>query len=1342
MPNNTFIEDDSYDDLIINFNQNLKDIELFYKNEMKELQTVYNETYDNIFEDYKKLAVNLKESIVKDKDELNHKLEIYNRVYPIIEEEYNTNKKNLHDKFTEDEIIISDINKIKQDNKIEDTINEYNNEIVITKNNFINNQEELNKNIKKIDNDTNELLTELDNSLELKINELKKNHEENLKKTNEKYNKLLEVQELKYLEDMGNIREEFNRDSITIELLTKEHNRIKEEFSKKIDKELAEISINVENEITNMYNSKINFINDEIEKSKINYDNSKINIVNLINSLLLTSSKNDNIEQDLKDDIKKISNLIEDNKINQKKFLDSNKKNISDYHNKFEKFKSDKLLESKEFDNIVDYEINQEVNKIIEEENKFYNKNKSELEKEVKKLAEEHHNSLIVVQEDIYEIEAELVNSESTLMDTNNKLKKSKDLLKNINDHQLDELIKQEMEEEHKVLLENKNNFVKNYENYTKNKFNEFDTNKNNDIKELDNIKDNYISKDEELSNSIIELEGNKSIKTKKLNDINSEKNILSKKIDELNQEYMNNKDNLNLIADELVKEIMEDYQDEHNKKVNEINNKYEKDLENINNKKINLNNEIKEINIGNKNELIDSMELKMSEINNNKKLLEEKKEELSVNLNDIENNKKEEYDQLINIKSVTNESLTADNLKQLQEFESEKSNYYSALSTGELSQEKTVEILYKITQLEENIENLKKLNESLSKNFIIDIDTLDIKYENLKEDTNINYNKDIEELESIISLDNIKYLQLKEDIQKIDDDNKLLESIEMDIKKIEEESENIKINLNSELDKINKNFDVLKNATYEEEYKKLENKIEIDNKKLLNDNIKDLNLKDIEYYKITESLKVINKDIDLLKDKINESQTFLNSYDKNKEKINDKYNKLKEEEIKLSKKNLEINDMTYNEQYNILLEKTKNKFSETNISKQIDQYENELLDKTKELFKLKNELQTSNNKLQDINSYEPTKDLNNNIIFLDAVHTEKINNINKSVEDMKRDKLNIYLENIDTKYLELEKNHEIENKVMFDKINEFDNNIQKYTDELEDKKNLLNKLNKNHENDENIKEDDIEKKKIDIETKFNNEQNRLNKELEDLNKKIQNDISKNIEISTSKKIKEFEIQHDMIKKVSDIERAINEINKSNKENEDILNKSNSIEKSEIESKQNVEKGLINNKYNKEKEEITEDYNNKKNEIIKMYDDKIKNKKIELEKLVKENDDTIKNINTNHDNNLSIINTSYETELKNTIVKLKLDYDGMLKRIEDKFVLDNSKYFVNYDKELIELEEGNKEEMNKMNATKELELEKNYKYFEEEKQKIENKLTTDLNTAKNNIKISLKEKKN
>merc|ERR1711907_553509 len=147
MPTNTLIDNYSYDNLINNFNENLEDIKLNYNKEMKELGNLYNESYDNIFRKYKELTMNLKENLAKNKDKLKHKLEMYNKFYPSIEKEYNTNKNNSHNKFLEDKIIITDINSKEKNNKIEVSINEYNNIMDLTKNKFINKQEELNNNI-------------------------------------------------------------------------------------------------------------------------------------------------------------------------------------------------------------------------------------------------------------------------------------------------------------------------------------------------------------------------------------------------------------------------------------------------------------------------------------------------------------------------------------------------------------------------------------------------------------------------------------------------------------------------------------------------------------------------------------------------------------------------------------------------------------------------------------------------------------------------------------------------------------------------------------------------------------------------------------------------------------------------------------------------------------------------------------------------------------------------------------------------------------------------------------------------------------------------------------------
>jgi len=1345
MPNNTiFIQEGSYDNLINNFNKNLEDIKLYYKSELHQVSDVYNKTYDNIFEEYKELTVNIKESLIKNKNDLNHKLETYNKVYPLIEKEYTFNKKNIIDQNLENEHLIKNINKNNQDNEIKNSTTEYNNKVTITKNGFTKNQDELNKNIEKINNDTNTMLLLLDNNFKLETEKLRNIHTTNLKKINEKYNKLFQEQESIYLKELEPIRKEAIRDNITIELLTKENNRIKTEFSTKINEELEGINKKVEIEIHNIYDSKIKLVKDEIEKSNISYQASKKDTVGLINSLSDNTITNDNIEQDLIDDIKTLNNLLEENKINQKKFLDNNKKNISDYHSNLEQIKSDKLLETKELNNIVDYEINEEVTNIIKELDLIHNKNKRKIEEEINEVIQVYNDSLINLKEEISSVEVELVNTNNILTDTNNKLKKSEDILSKIDNNSIDELIKQEMNEEHMILLENKNNFIDSYEMYAKNKILEFDINRNNEIEEYDNIKNQFISKDEELSKDIIKIEEGILVETKNLDNIELEKNNISDKINKLNENYIEDQKNLNLIVEDLVKESMKTYNEEYDNKVNELNNEYEKDLENINNRKNELSGEINKIEVGDNNALSDRLELKMVEINDTNKILENKKEELNVNLKNIEDNKEEEYSQLLEIENINNAQTKLENLTKIEEMELTKSEYYSTLNKGGLSQEETITILYKITLLEETVTSFKKINEDLSNNFNINMDSLDTKYDNLKQELNNKYSKDIEELESIISLYNTEYSKLKEDVMLLDENNKIIESIKTTLEILEAEKENINNNFNTKLTILNQNKEVLEKATYSEEYNKLKNIMDIENTKVLNNHIENLNIKDIEYTKTFDILETMKKDIEIITSKINASQLFLNEYDKNKKEIIDKYNKSKAEVMKLSEDNLKINDMTYNEQYNILLETTKNRLSKPTILEEIKQYESEILEKTKEIIQLHNKLETSNNKLNEsnkVNNNDVIKELNNNIIFSDAIHKEKINNINKSVEDMKKDKLKIYLDNVDIKYLDIEKNINLKNEEMFNKIKVFDNNVKIYTDELYNKNNLLKKVINVHNNEETNKEEEIKKIMNDVETKFNNDQTRLEKELEDINKKIKVEISKNIELSRAKKIKEFEIEYDMIKKVSDIEGSINEINKTNKEKEEYLNNRDSIAKSELKSNQTLEEEILNKENNKEKEERITHYNDKKNETRKTQNDKLNNTKMELEELVTEYNDTIKNINTEHNNNLSKIKKEYETVIKTNLSNLELESNRKLDNVEDKFILDTSKYFVNYDKELKELEKNNKDEVNNITNIKDKKLEKSYQTFEENKQKLETKLEKDLEAIKKNMEISLKEKK-
>ena len=1164
------IEDIKNNDLNRNFLVLVNNMKLYFY----EILRIYNEQRQK-FDHF----VSLNDSKITILKQQNKDLEIQLR------EKYND--KILNDLYDEIKALNGEINSEKDKNDVLSKENQKLKQEISNTTNQIYENELTIQEMQRIQKENEGKIISLNKEKELQSKTYKKIHDE--------LNTYL-LKEMQKKEELNKAVEKMNLDNNLRYLVNMEKADIIDSFNKKY-KDF--ISIDKDNKYLK---NKINELEKSRQKNEEEIDDlkEKNNSLNKKNEILqkeIENSKKENNDQD--EDGFSLNNLIDDKVdkedydqleylLNEEKEKNAKmKKNIDELNEKISQ-KEEDIIRSKN-------KINSQEN-LIKENEKQINNLKEELNKTNDKY-NELQNKYEIMMTKIEEDERKLKNS-----------------IENLNlSEKYQQLINKEKIELIKLIID-KDSFI--------NKIEEENSGNKNEIKDLNNLKQELneeINKNKitinNLNKKIINLEN-------ELKEINSEKSKLHKIINEKDEELKKEKEekeNLdkNLLNEKNKNELL--FQENNNLKNEIITHK--ENISKIDNELSLLKNKFKE-----KEEQINSLTKEKEILNANYKVLLDKYNEQLAQLANTK--QKEEITSI----AIQNLNLTGDYIKlanmstdQLISLIIEKDKYLKIIEdlNKELN-EKIEKINKEKNSLEEecnklklNIVNLEK-NNSLSnqekENLNKDLEKIKIEKNNLisdlqKEKTlKENYIKEVETLKEEIKELNYKINILKIDNQKLIDENNSKDEI---ITKLEN-------NISSMETKIN---DIEKqNSDLSSKNKELTDKLNIEIEK-----IKNLDLKEKSELDSISKLNLSNEYQFLS----NKNKAYLISLIIEKDNLNQKLHKEKNElinkisDLEKNKIELEKNMADFEAKNNTLNNKIKNLDNEINSIKK----ENE------NLIKEKTEL---NNLLKEEKKLLEKMKYSNDLLNKENTKIDILTKENKKLsEEIKNQKDTI--DKIKNELLEKEKNLEEKENI--------NNNLTKEIDSLNSQYNfLLNKYNNQNlilQNKEKAKEEALKN----IEEKYN-----YLKDLpiEELIKII---IEKDkVDINYQEDIKNIKAENSNLKQR--IEEYLNKYNESKNENQKLIN----------------ERDDYKNKYNKLLEDIVKQNKERKifkNNLLAI----ITNTQFNLKKQIKKDN---KNRNYQEEKNYDYL--CLRTEMK--IVSNFKDsvYDGKTVFTESiKFVIDQKK---------------------------------------------------------------------
>ena len=497
--------------------------------------------------------------------------------------------------------------------------------------------------------------------------------------------------------------------------------------------------------------------------------------------------------------------------------------------------------------------------------------------------------------------------------------------------------------------------------------------------------------------------------------------------------------------------------------------------------------------------------------------------------------------------------------------------------------------------EIEKSNKDKKNINEHLDKNK----EELNEKNEKLLNSEN-DYKKLKTEFSNIENKLKEKEIELKNQLDINELNNKKLEEKEKEIKEFNEKIKQFSIDNNNKEENINKlNKDI-------EEKDKLINNLENSKKEL------------------EEKSKKVNEEIKKLKEK----------KENKKEKQNNKVNELMKENQKLKEENKDKLDKLTNLYNGLKKDNDELKKKEIEYQQKIQENEKKLKDmdnkeetikKLTEEIELEKEKNNKNNEIKQKNKNEKNN-LNRKIKELEENETkckQELENKNQEIEELKKSndeilkKKNEEMDDLKTKYEENNSNLVKEINKLKDEVEQLKQNNSKISSDLEEKIKNNEQLKKESE--------DFENKKNEIKTKVNEYKKKVSQKLEDKEETIKK-LNKEIELEKENNTKINEQNKILIKDKKDLNAKIEELNKEVKLKNDLNEEKEKLikEKEDLEEKlnQDIKELKKTNKMNenkiKEYEERLKESNQKEeedNKIIKELEEKNKNN----EQLEKEN---------------------------------------------------------------------------------------------------------------------------
>ena len=664
-----------------------------FQKKIDEIKLYYEEEKKNLEDNYIKENNKLKEQIDILNEGLNKtKLDLKNTTDEL--EHIKIDTKNIINKLTKENNDIK-IEKEKLNTNLNKTTETLNSKYKLTMNELEKKLEEKENihrtEITRLNENTEEKLSQLKllfenekNRLENKLKEEKNQSENKISLIIEEYENKIKNQEIELKEENDNLQNELND-------INEEHNNYvtnaEHEFEllnqkiETMEKSLKEAKENIEKENEKNKNN-IENINNIYNKERKELQNK----IDIINNELNNKEKEYTLLISRKEQLEKIINDKEEI-INQ--IRDNNIKDKDEFNNKYEELKKeyDKLKDNSMMKNLeyirdsallnqqIEYlnKKNEDINKIIEDNQKRYEEKLFKLRNEVEKDLNEKFERL---KNEKNEIENKLLNKKKEMKELEQNFTKQ-GLLNDKEKNELNEklnIIQKKYDELYNIYNKEKDNNIKQINILTK----ENDSFKNNLTINEEQMRTKINELELSLNEKIIQYEKDQILWDGKIKFVEQQRDILKKENQEATKRFenmldtiqkKNNAEKENIINDKNItitnmeqkyqKEI-KDIQDNHNKLYTELLNRA-KDLENelkivrmenIENKdKKNVNNEleqkIEEINAENekyrKNEdiLKEEQDKKLLEINKNfeneKKIYKNKISEIEKNLREAE---------------------------------------------------------------------------------------------------------------------------------------------------------------------------------------------------------------------------------------------------------------------------------------------------------------------------------------------------------------------------------------------------------------------------------------------------------------------------------------------------------------------------------------------------------------------------------------------------------------------------------------------------------------------------------------------------------------------------------
>ena len=1167
---------DDYTDLKMAYDKLAEENEKLKNGEV--LVELQKKISQNIGGDLSSKGNNISSSNPKNKDNLEKEKEKFKAEIKKLETFYQGVVKNKTEEY---ENVLKDIDKIVFEK--EQTI-----EKLIKDNKALNNKNKTNEEIindyKKEKEDLMNSITDLTNKLNYEQESKENKSVEEHKKQLDALNSQIELLEKKIipLENMNSL----NTDSINL-IQNKIDNKIKllKEEKNNLQKEKSNNTVKIsQNDI------KIKLCNDE----KNNIDKRLPSITDEMKTIL-TKRKNDILNDiELRQlDNAKINELQEDinNKLN----------NIEDEIKKMKQLKTNMGLIGEEEISKVDKTEIFCLNKLNETNsllmNKRYEENNIRLKKYLdninemtKKMNDLNKIMKMVKKENMELTKKNVMNAKPTKIEINdidkgNKNENNEEKDKKINEYetQINDLKKEISILNKNLILEKKNSTDKNSRLMEDNnklledskiKINKLSEENNELRKNLDQLKLNNIRLNNDLKENMDEISRIKNLNERDLNDKISG---YEAQLEYLNKELQSKE---KIINDSItINEKMNtksQVKEEELKKLKTEKNVLNDRINNYELKILQLNNEI-----SNKEKIInenltenENWKQKVNESEKKIKKLENVYKMSMKNINDLKNDLKEKSLKL-NLAENNLNNMTNNNKKLLNELKNKNNNIKTSES--------------ELLTLNNSLTELNKTNEQLS----LKCDEINEKYKNKLEEyesLNNNFKKINEELN--IYKENSNKLNIK------------INSINNEMKLLYKKNESLSNELNEKEKLFGENLGKNEvNMKLLEDYKNKLNNLKKENLELNKNNI----LINENNDKLKTNIKLNSDEIDQLKNQIEkELLPKINNYEAQINLLT-KENKAKEKIINANssasdRMNISLNK-NLEELKNLKNENEQNNKEIQDLNKEINLLKIKLLDKEKEVSKLKEEIKNINDDNQNQKD-EFSNELN--------ILNKKLTNQQSSNDDYikKIEELNSKIKNLQNESNKLtEKNTELLNEALSykDKINNLNESNQKLKIENSSQQQALTKLTSLSKNDNETKKNaltavkELNKKITEYLLIINNKENEI-KNLKDENFKNKNEIN------------ELNMQ---LKNKSDIESQIDELKKQ--QNQSINVNSDTNTKLNILSYNCDEISDVFNKFQTEIESIQTMINTHKNN----------DKNIDLSNLNKLIDEENENLDTN-----------------------------------------------------------------------------------------------------------------